>query len=161
MHHGGALIQIAEYPTFKAINSFEDGNGKKSDAAFIINTNTGIYFKYGTNPNKSWKEYTFVFKKANFKELDDLRAKFGERAFIVLVCVKAKEVCILRVNDLYAKRAEREKEKGGTEDQYTLLVSVPKGKSFRVYMNAPGEKKKSLKQTVINRNDFPKALFEG
>jgi hypothetical protein len=160
MHHGAALIQIAEYPTFKAINSFEPTKGQKSNAAFIINTNTGLYFKYGMNPNKSWKEYSFVFNQANFGELDALKLKFGDRAFIALVCVKAKEVCVLSVNDLYAKRAERAAENGGPEEQYQLLVAVRPRKSFRVYMNAPGVRKTSLDQTVVNRNDFPSLLFQ-
>lgn len=160
MVHGGALIQIAEFPTFKAINSFEPTRGQKSNAAFIINTNTGVYFKYRTNPNKRWKEYSFVFNKANFVELDALKAKFGDRAFVALVCVKAKEVCVLTVNDLYTKRNEREAENGAPEDQYQLLVAVRPRQSFRVYMNAPGVKKTRLDQTIVNRNDFPKNLFE-
>lgn len=160
MLHGGALIQIAEFPTFKAINSFEPMKGEKSNAAFIINTNTGVYFKYGTNPNKRWKEYSFVFNKANFEELDALKAKFGDRAFIGLVCVKTKEVCILSVTDLYAKRDERAAKKGSPEDQYQLLVAVRPRQSFRVYMNAPGVKKTRLGQTIVSRNDFPKALFD-
>jgi len=32
-----------------------------TNAAFIVNTDTGIYFKYGTDPNKRWKEFSFVF----------------------------------------------------------------------------------------------------
>jgi hypothetical protein len=160
MLHGGALIQIAEFPTFKAINSFEPRKDEKSKAAFIINTNTGVYFKYGTNPNKRWKEYSFVFNKANFEELDALKAKFGDRAFIGLVCVKAREVCILSATDLYAKRDERTAANGSPEDQYQLLVAVRPRQSFRVYMNAPGVKKTSLAQTVVSRNDFPQSLFD-
>lgn len=79
-----------------------------------------MYFKYGTNPNKRWKEYSFVFNKANFDELDALKARFGGRAFVASVCVKAKEVCILAINELYTKREERDAENGGPEDQYQL-----------------------------------------
>lgn len=160
MNHGGALIQIAEFPTFKAINSFEPKKGQKSNAAFVVNLDTGIYFKYGTSPNKAWKEFSFVFNEANFEELDALKAKYEDRAFVALVCVTAREVCLLKVNDLYAKRAERAAVNGGPEKQYQLLVAVRPRQSFRAYMNRPGVKKTSLDQTIVSRNDFPKALFE-
>ena len=161
MYHGAALTQIAEYKTFKAINSFEPAKGEKSRAAFSVNHDTGIYLKYGTNPTKAFKEYSFVFTKANFDELAALKAKYGQRVFVVLVCVKAKEICILTLKELEKKRAERESENGSVEPQYQLLVAVPKNKSFRVYMNAPGVKKTSLQQTVVSRSDFPRVILEG
>ena len=49
MYHGAALTQIAEHPTFKAVNAFWL-NGKKSNAAFRINDTTGIYVKYAGFP---------------------------------------------------------------------------------------------------------------
>lgn len=161
MYHGGALIQIAEYPTFKAINSFEPRRGEKSRAAFIVNTDTGIYFKYGSNPTRTFKEYSFVFNESNFDELTALKSKYGSRVYVILVCVKAKQVCILKLSDLEAKRDERETENGGPESQYQLLVAVRPRKSFRVYMNKPGVRKTSLTQTIVSRNDFPSALFKG
>ena len=160
MNHGAALIQIAEYPTFKAINSFEPVKGEKSRAAFSVNHDTGIYLKYGSNPSRAFREYGFVFTKANFDELAALKTKYGARVFVILVCVKAKEICILRLDELYQKRAQREKENGGPEAQYQVLVAVRPNQSFRVYMNAPGVRKKSLKQTVISRNEFPRVIFD-
>lgn len=158
-NHGSALIQIAEWPTFKAINSFEPTKGQKSNAAFIVNTDTGIYFKYGTTPKKPFTEYSFTFNKSNFAELDALHARFKDRSYIALVCVKAGEVCLLSVADLYEKRAERERDRGSTEEQYQVLVAVSPRKSFRVYMNASGVRKKSLTKTIVNRNEFPRVLF--
>jgi len=154
-NHGAALIQIAEYPSFKAINAFESAKGDKSRAAFSVNHDTGIYLKYGSNPNKAFKEYSFVFNNANFGELRDLKTKYGARVFLVLVCVKAKEVCILTFDELEQKCAAREKKKGGPEAQYQLLVALRPNQSFRVYMNEPGVKKTSLEQTVVSRNNFP------
>jgi hypothetical protein len=46
------------------------------------------------------------------------------------------------------------------EDSYTVLVTVPPGKSCRVYMNAPGERKKMLGETIVPRNRFPNAIFD-
>jgi hypothetical protein len=57
-------------------------------------------------------------------------------------------------------RAAREKENHGPEPQYQLLVTAPANKGFRVYMNAPGQKKTSLDKQIVNRNDFPKAIFD-
>ena len=94
MYHGAALTQVAEYPTFKAINSFEPKKGEKSRSAFSVNHDTGIYLKYASAPNKAFREYSFVFTRANFDELEALKAKYGSRVFIILVCVKAKEICI-------------------------------------------------------------------
>jgi hypothetical protein len=69
MYYVAALIQIAECPTFKAINSFEPVESQKSRAAFSVNHDTGIYLKCGSDPNRAFKEYSFVFNKANFDEL--------------------------------------------------------------------------------------------
>jgi hypothetical protein len=68
LYHGAALTQIAEYPTFKAINAF-NSDGEKSRSAFIVNHDTGIYLKYATSPNKRWKEYVFTFTEAHLEEL--------------------------------------------------------------------------------------------
>jgi hypothetical protein len=160
MYHGAALIQIAEYPTFKAINSFEPVEGQKSRAAFSVNHDTGIYLKYGSNPNRAFKEYSFVFNKANFDELRALRTRYGARVFVVLVCVKGKEICILKLDELDQKRAEREQEKGTPEAQYQLLVAVRPRQSFRVYMNAPGVRKTALTKTMVSRNEFPGVIFQ-
>ena len=48
---------------------------------------------------------------------------------------------------------------GEDEPHYQLLVTVPEGKSFRVYMNAPGQKKTALKNQIVSRNEFPRAIF--
>ena len=68
-------------------------------------------------------------------------------------------VCLLGVNDLYEKRAERQADHGAPEDQYVLLVAVRPRQRFRVYMNASGVRKTRLEETLVNRNEFPKNLF--
>ena len=90
-----------------------------------------------------------------------MKAKYADRVYVILVCVKAKEVCILKFSELEEKRAGRELAKKAPEVQYQLLVALRPRKSFRVYMNAPGVKKTSLNQTVVNRNAFPADLFNG
>ncbi len=160
LYHGAALAQIAEFPTFKAINSFELPDGEKSRCAFSVNHDTGVYLKYGSNPSRSFKEYSFVFTEANLEELSALKARYDARVFVVLVCVRAKEICILSLAELEEKRTERARENGGEESQYVLLVAAQQGKSFRVYMNEPGVRRRSLTQTVVSRNAFPRLIFE-
>lgn len=160
MYHGAALTQIAEYPKFKAINAFQLATGEKSKSAFTINDNTGVYLKYATRPSaNSFKEYIFTFTKAQFEELESLKSRFADRVFIVLVCIKAKQICALTFANLKAHRRERQKEFGGPELQYVLLVTAPRNKSFRVYMNAPGKKRQSLNQRIVKRNAFPRVIF--
>jgi hypothetical protein len=159
-YHGAAMIKIAEYPQFKAINSFEPTPGQKSYSAFTVNDDTGVYLKYGSNPTKTFKEYSFVFNKANFAELAALKVKYKERVFLLLICVRAKCVCVLELEELEMKRAQRESKKGAPEDQYQLLVAVRPNKRFEVYMNVPGVRKTALTRTFVNRNEFPKAIFD-
>jgi hypothetical protein len=83
------------------------------------------------------------------------------RVFIVLVCRKAEEICVLTETEFETHRQRRENEKGSKEPHYQLLVTMPKGKSFRVYMNAPGVKKTALKNQIVSRNEFPRAIFNG
>jgi hypothetical protein len=159
--HVAALTQIAEYPTFKAINAFEPTKGERSRSAFSVNHDTGVYLKYATRPTKTFKEYVFTFSSANFDELAALKAHYHSRVFVVLVCHQAKEICVVTLDALEGHRADREKSNGAAEPHYQLLVTVPATKSFRVYMNAPGKKKTSLKQQIVSRNEFPRAVFNG
>jgi hypothetical protein len=70
-------------------------------------------------------------------------------------------ICVLTEAGFEEHRARRQNAKGGPEPHYQLLGAVPQGKSFRVYMNAPGKKKTALTNQIVSRNDFPRAIFEG
>jgi hypothetical protein len=129
LYHGAALTQIAEYPTFKAINAFEPKKGEKSRSAFTVNHDTGVYLKYGTSPN-GIGEYVFMFNKANIEELAALQRQYGERVFIVLVCRAAKEICVVTLPEFENNRAQPQRAKGSPESTYTLLATVPSGKEF-------------------------------
>lgn len=161
LYHGAALTQIAEYPTFKAINAFEPKKGEKSRSAFSVNHDTGVHLKYATKPTKAYSEYVFTFSTANLEELEALKKHYAERVFIVLVCHEVKEICVVTLEEFQEHRQRRENANGGPEPHYQLLVTCESGKSFRVYVNSPGQKKTSLKQQVVSRNDFPKAIFSG
>ena len=157
LYHGAALTQIAEYPTFKAINAFSP-SGEKSRSAFIVNHDTGIYLKYASSPTKRWKEYVFTFTTPHLDELAALKSHHS-RVFIVLVCRRAQEICVITLEEFEKQKALREKAKGTAEPHYQILVTVPKGAAFRVYMNKPGTKKTLLKEQKVARNRFPKAIF--
>ena len=91
--------------------------------------------------------------------LKKLTALTGQ-VFLALVCVKGREICCLPYEKLVELIDLRRKAKGADEDQYLIPVTVPPGKAFRVYINAPDKKGKMLgKDIKIARKDFPKSLF--
>jgi hypothetical protein len=159
-YHGAALIQIAEYPTFKAINPFALADKTNSRSAFVINTDAAVYLKYATKTTKAFKEHVFGFSKSNIAELDELKAHFKSRVFVVFVCLRAHEICVLTLDELLVHVARRKIAKGEDEDQYSLCLHLAKNKAFRAYMNAPGKKKETLKPQIVARNRFPRAIFE-
>ena len=159
MYHGSALIQIAEHPQFTAINSLTN-RGVVVPTAYRVNNDIAVYLKYASKPTRTYKEYSFTFKESQLQELDEI-AEVHPHTFVALVCVKDREICCLGHAQLTDLIDRRQKAKGSREDQYVILVTVPKGKSLRAYVNAPDVRKKFLgKQLIINRNAFPSALFD-
>ena len=158
MYHGAALIQIAEDPQFTAINSFKLAAGV-SRSAYRINDDIGVYLKYASKPTPAFREYGFTFQKQHLAELEEI-AKATTNVFVALVCVKARQICCVRYSDLTKMVEARKNAKGAAEDQYLILITLPAGKSFRVYVNKPGVKKTMLgKALVVSRNDFPSVVF--
>jgi hypothetical protein len=158
LFHGAALTQVAEHPTFKAINEMSPG-GVRSRCAFRINADIYLYLKYATKPKGPFKEFIFTFNRASLDELQALVAP-GHKIFIVLICVQAAQICCITYDKFLALIAQRRAKKGADEAAYSILVTLPAGKSFRIYMNAPGRKKKMLKEKIVPRDDFPNILFE-
>lgn len=158
LYHGAALTQIAEHPQFTAINALKV-DGKPIHVAYRINDDISVYFKYASKPTPRFQEYIFTFTTDHIKELSKI-AKATPKTFIAMVCVKDREICCLPYSELLKLIAKREKELGDTEDTHTIVVTVPKGKSLRVYVNMPGKKKIILgKEIVVNRNAFPSGIF--
>lgn len=86
--------------------------------------------------------------------------KANLNTFIAMVCVEDREICCLSYDDLFELIKSRETAKGSKENQYTILVTVPAGKSMRVYVNAPGVKKTWLDEPMIfKRKEFPDKIF--
>jgi hypothetical protein len=158
MFRGAALIQIAEHPQFTAINSLKIKNLQYPNA-YRVNEDIAVYLKYRSEPNESFGEYQFTFHKSHLAELAQITLASDE-AFIVLVCVEGREVCCLSHAQLLSLIERRVNAAGRQEDQYVVLVTIPTGKSLRVYINAPGVKKTKLgKDIVVSRNSFPTTIF--
>lgn len=158
MYHGAALIQIAEDDRFTAINRFQSVEGV-SRSAFRINADIGVYLKYATKPEPSHDEYQFTFSPDQLVEITSVKDTC-RRAALVLVCVKAREICCISISKFEELIERRKKKKGEAEVQYVLLVTAEQGKSFRVYVNEPGRRNLMLgKALVVNRSKFPEAVF--
>jgi len=157
LYHGAALNQIAEDPHFTAINAFKP-DGHVSRAAFRVNDDIGVYLKYCSEPSGPFDEYKFTFQAEHLQELEQL-AKKCEKVLLALVCVKDGQICCLPYSSFTKLVKSRRVMKGADEDQYQVLVTLPEGKAFRVYINAPGVKKRMLGEIKIARNAFPSALF--
>lgn len=158
LYHGAALIQIAEHDQFTAINSLTS-NGDVVRVAYRINHDIAVYFKYARKPTKAFREYPFTFTKHQLDELAVI-SNANPNTLIALICVKDRAICCISYEQLQALVALRAKAKGGSEDQYVVLVTSPKGKNFRVYVNAPGVRKTALgKPLKVPRNAFPNLIF--
>jgi hypothetical protein len=159
LYYGAGVIQVAEDPHFTAINAFKY-KGKNSRCAFVVNDGIGLYLKHRAEPVGSFKEYQFNFSTENLDELSQLKTKTGN-VFVGLVCVKDREICCVPYKVLLSLVEARKKNKGDIEPTYVILVTVPEGKSIRVYVNYPGKRGKLLNQKIIPRTDFPSKLFKG
>jgi hypothetical protein len=114
--------------------------------------------KYATAPTASYNEYVFNFDEEHLAELDEL-AEIAPKLFLALICGEAREICSLPYENLVSLIDERKERKGAAEKTYTLLVTADAAKSFRVYMNVPGVKKRKFGELTVPRNAFPRALF--
>ncbi len=156
--HGAALVQIAEDPHFTAINALKL-NGETARNAYRINDNIGVYLKYATKPVTRYKEYRFTFSKEHLDLLVKLKSATG-KVYLALVCVSGREICCLPYEKLLELIEARHAAKGSKEEQYVIPVVLPQRKSFRVYINSPGERGRILgEEHIVSRNDFPSKLF--
>ena len=158
LYHGAALTQIAEHHQFTAINALKISN-KTIRVAYRINNDISVYLKYATKPIPRFQEYAFSFTGDHLKELSAITKSYP-KSFVALVCVKEREICCVTHTELLNLIGSRQQEAGMIEDIYTILVTAPKGKSLRVYVNAPGKKKTILgNPLIISRNAFPEKIF--
>ena len=158
-YYGAALLQIAEYPVFTAINAYRT-LGELSRCSFVINADIGIYLRYRSEPSPTChSEFSFHFNQNNLDELEELDKRL-EQVFIVLICDEAKGICCIPYKTLLDLVVERFDAKNVVEDVYTILVTAQARQSFHVYINCPGKRNTTIGKTyTIARNSFPKCLF--
>jgi hypothetical protein len=158
LYHGAALIQIAEHEKFTAINELKIGRDKYTNA-YRINDDVAVYLKYATAPNKSHSEYVFTFHTEHINSIEEI-STHCRNTYLALVCVKDREVCCLSYEELSTLIVARKKAKNGDENQYTILITAPTGKSLRAYVNSPGVKGQMIDEPLlIPRNRFPSIVF--
>lgn len=125
-----------------------------------MNLDIGIYLKYATTRTKTkHKEHVFTFRKPNLDELAELKARHP-RVFVCFVCVPVQAICCISCavfDNLIAERLSANK--GVAEDAYQVLVTAPPSCEFRVYVNPPDERNKTLGLMTVPRSEFPKCLF--
>jgi hypothetical protein len=158
LYHRAALIHVPEHEQFTAINALKIA-GAVVHVAYRINDDIAVYLKYASKPTMPFKEYPFTFTKHHLDELAKISSA-NPKTLLGLVCVKDREICCISYGQLKELEALRVKAKGEPEDIYVVLVTLPKGKNFRVYVNAPGKKKTRLgKEIKVPRNAFPNLVF--
>lgn len=160
LYHGAALIQIAEHPSFTAINSLEIG-GKTSRVAYKINDKIAVYLKYRTKPTaNAYAEYTFTFHEEHLADLATIDKANG-KTFIALVCVKAREICCVTYAQLMELVKRRRKAKGHDEEAYVILVTAKPRQKLRAYINRPGRRGMWLGEPIkVSRDGFPGVIFD-
>lgn len=156
---GAALMQIAEDDSFTAINPLRLG-GEKINNAFLINTDTCLFLKYRQEPVGTHKEYVFTFSPDVIASISAAKKSYT-KIFLGMVCVEGQEVCCIDIAQFDEMVDSRKATFGGAEDAYQVLVTIPNGKSLRVYMNAARTKGYIAgTKLIIPRTRFPSALFE-
>ena len=159
MYHGAALIQVAEDKRFTAINHLESDKQVQQNA-YKVNDKIGLYLKYSRQKTKAHNENQFTFNTDHLRSLASIHT-VTSNLYIALVCVSDKEICCLSYTTLQDMIKKRQEARGSEEDQYTILVTAPKGKSLRAYMNKPNVKNTILgKPRIVSRNAFPAKIFD-
>ena len=158
LYHGAALNQIAEHKQFTSINALEV-KGQRFNNVYEINKAILVHLKYATKPKGTLKEYQFTFNLDHLQLLANANAH-ANNFIIAFVCVKDREICALPYTELLRLIELRRTALGKNEDQYVLLLSLPKDSAFRVCMAAPGKRGVLLtKEIKVARNKFPNCLF--
>lgn len=165
LYYGAAVIQIAEHPSFTAINDFQRNNATVR-CGYWVNQDIGIYLKYRFEADRTanWggkdaNEYLFVFNEENIDHIKNMKRR-GSSTFLGLVCVQDKQICCLSVDEFLSLIERRRQANGNAEKQYTIVVALPSGSKFRVYVTPPRRRNLVLGDPVlVAQKDFPDRLF--
>ena len=167
LYYGAAVIQIAEHPSFTAINEYAR-NGKAIRCAYWVNNDIGVYLKYRTKPSRTayWgknetraHEYLFIFNEESRQTLSKM-AKGASSLFVGFVCVKDRQICCLPYSDFEELVERRRRHVGEDERQYVVVVSLLEGGQFRVYVTEAAKRNSVLGDPIlVPRKAFPERIF--
>lgn len=166
--HGAGLTQIAEHPTFTAINPFETG-GRRLRKSFLVNNNIGVYLKYRCEPSQAGTYY-FPFDGVELANIG-LLADHREQTFIVLICATLPEgqsitnnngdICALPYQDFTDLIERLRQARPGHTGNFQICVSCGTRTRFHVSVNTPGRRQTPIgNEIIVPRNAFPAMLFE-
>ncbi|WP_144401691.1 hypothetical protein [Isoalcanivorax pacificus] len=136
-YHGAALTQIAEHPSFKALNK-----GSSRYGHYLVNADCHIFIKY----SRSSGPWSFTFTSDQLEPLCNVQNSQAD-LFVCLVCGE-ETICVLNKEQL-----EVVIDMALTDSQW-IRVEVPPGGRCRV----SGSKGKLGK--TVPHNTFPSCLFD-
>lgn len=165
LYYGAAVIQIAEHPSFTAINDFQR-NKARIRCAYWINQDIGAYLKYRTKADRKaqWtgkdaNEYLFVFGEENLDHIRYMQRR-AQSSYVCFVCVEDRQICCVSTRELLSLISRRRDAMRHDENQYTVVVALPERSNFRVYVTPPGRRNQVLGDPLLAaQKDFPQRLF--
>ena len=166
LYHGAVLIQIAEHPSFTAINVIRD-SGKVVRCAYWVNDNIGIYLRYRTVPERrttmqgrNASLYQFQFGNEALTRLGSMHRK-SHAMFLCMVCVEDSQICCVPYESFNTLVKWRKARMRRSERTFILTVELLPGCGFRVYGTAPNSRRAPRGEPIlVARGDFPSRLFE-
>jgi hypothetical protein len=137
IYHGAALTQIAEHPSFKALNK-----GSERYGHYLVNADCHIFVKYARSDEGPW---VYNIQPEQLEPLRNI-VKSDARGFLCLVCGHVT-ICALDEDEI-AEVIDVD-----ADDGQWIRVEAPAGGGCRV-IGSLGKLRR-----VVPHNSFPKKLF--
>lgn len=151
-YYGMVVYRITQHGNYADLTPLDD-------RSYLVNSGVVVYLKHATEPNSNGR-YQFTF---GLREIDRFLAwnkEFGP-VVLSLICAEANEVCCLPFDAFWRIWEDRQHTAGDIENQFTLNVTLPAGRGFRVFANYPRRRGQPLgRPLIVPRSDFPDRIFE-
>ncbi|MGG1531477.1 MULTISPECIES: hypothetical protein [Brevibacillus] len=141
--HGAALAIIINEREYQSITKLDE----HTQSEYLLNNNTGLYIKHASEDEDHDNKWKFWFTPIHQEQVQAMFDRFGERAYIVLVCGN-DWVCVINYHD-YKNCIDE-----NFEENEWLEVTRPEGGGYRV------RGKLGLLGRVVPKGDFPRVLFQ-
>ena len=139
-HHGAALVQMIEHPSFTSLNKACSEYGH-----YLVNEDRRVFMHYASNPRSPWK---FQFTPTAIRAIEADEGVEGQ-TYIALICGDSG-VCLLDTSELWELLSSIPED---DEPQSVAVISPPR-KQFEVRAGAI-----SL-GTKVPRTRFPREVLE-